>query len=666
MRPGRVSLLALAILVAVATLVWSAAASAEEVYEQGGAGQPFTFSTTSPPGGVQVTGGADQSLSLARVALADFDASAPVWVGFTPDPRMAVPLKPADAVDGVAGHVLVTDRTNEFIAELDGRGAAVWRCKDGVDGAVLKRPFSAVPVTWKGRRCVLVAQRAEFPRVIMIDKESRQVVWQYGTGEPWRPDGPADQLHDPFTATWVGQSQTVLIADNNDGHRVIEVRASDYRADESAHGFDADSIVWSYGTGVSGDGVNQLMRPRSPQRLPNGDTLIADALAHRVIVVRTSDYDPGKADSGFTQDSIVWEFKSAALLGDPNMATRLADGTTLIADCGDTAPKILWVGLDRKVESLDMSAFDRPASATSSSEPRSALVDPVDGSLVTSDSTYTRVLRIGNHGSATAESPPLDCGKPSMIKRFDRLSWTGWVAPGQSMKMWYSVNGGTWRACTRQKFDFPSGTAGKRISYRVVLTSTDRWTTPVFEGFSLMYDRASRGPTGGGGGGATTEKGANSGADDGVYTYPGLSGTGTTGGGTGAGSSGYGSGAGTSGTGTGGATSGAPASSAGAGLVAPPTSVTGGAAQSVTGVEVQGVEGVSGIPLTAAAGAHVKEEQANDTGHQVTVGVVVVLSLSALAALFIPWPVFAANLREIGGFDHTRPRRLPRFRHLGR
>ena len=119
MRPGRVSLLALAILVAVATLVWSAAASAEEVYDQGGAGQPFTISTTSPPGGVQVTGGADQSLSLARVALADFDASAPVWAGLTPDPRMAVPLKPADRGRGVAGHILVTDRSNKFVAELD-------------------------------------------------------------------------------------------------------------------------------------------------------------------------------------------------------------------------------------------------------------------------------------------------------------------------------------------------------------------------------------------------------------------------------------------------------------------------------------------------------------------------------------------------------------------
>ena len=250
------------------------------------------------------------------------------------------------------------------------------------------------------------------------------------------------------------------------------------------------------------------MHPRSPQRLADGNTLIADALAHRVIVVRTSDYDPGKADNGFTQASIVWEFRSAACWRIPNMATRLADGTTLIADCGDVAPKILWVAPNGSVTAtLDMRAFEPPPS-DDDSEPRSALVDPVDGSLVTSDSTYTRVLRIGNHGSAIVESPPLDCGKPSMIKRFDRLSWTGWVAPGQSIEMWYRVNEGKrGAACTRQKFDFPSGSAGKRISYRVVLTSTDRWTTPVFDGFSLMYDRATLGPTGGGGGGAKTDEG---------------------------------------------------------------------------------------------------------------------------------------------------------------
>ena len=488
MRPRRLSSVAIAILVAAASLVWIAAASAEEVYKQGDPGLPFTIGSIAPSGGVQVTGGADQSLSLARVALATFDAGAPVWAGLTPDPRMAVPLKPADAVGGASGHILVADRNNKFVAELDRSGAPVWLYRDGVDGASLPRPFSATPMTYEGRQCVLIADRWLY-RVFAVEKETGAVVWQYGTtGE--RGLG-VDQLEDPFTAVWVpadlahdaAGSSTVLIADNNDGNRVLEVRVDDYQADEPGHGFTASSVVWQYGTGgISGDGVDQLMHPRSPQRLVDGNTLIADALAHRVVVVKTTDYDPGKADNGFTQASIVWEYRDAELLEDPNMATRLADGVTLIADCGDRSPKVLWVGLDGTVkDSLDMRTFEPPPSGADS-EPRSALIDPVDGSLVTSDSTYTRVLRVGNRGSAVVESPPLDCGRPSMIKRFDRLSWSGWVAPGQSVAMWYRIDGRVWRKCTKQKFDFPSGSAGKRISYRVALTSADRWTTPVFDG----------------------------------------------------------------------------------------------------------------------------------------------------------------------------------------
>jgi hypothetical protein len=85
----------------------------------------------------------------------------------------------------------------------------------------------------------------------------------------------------------------------------------------------------------------------------------------------------------------------------------------------------------------------------------------------------------------------------------------------------------------------------------------------------------------------------------------------------------------------------------------------------VTGLEVQGVEGVSGIPLTAAAGAHVGEEQPGGEDHAVSLGAVLILSVGAVAGLFLPWPFFAAQLREIGGFDHTRPRRVPRHRPLG-
>ncbi len=77
------------------------------------------------------------------------------------------------------------------------------------------------------------------------------------------------------------------------------------------------------------------------------------------------------------------------------------------------------------------------------------------------------------------------------------------------------------------------------------------------------------------------------------------------------------------------------------------------------------MEGVSGIPLKAAEGAHV--ESAGDDGRPpLSTGAVILLSLGTLVGLLLPWPVFAAHLRELSGFDHVRPRRLPPFRPLGK
>ncbi len=90
-------------------------------------------------------------------------------------------------------------------------------------------------------------------------------------------------MADPFCATQIepgdGQEDgNVLIADSNDNHRVIEVRADDYDPSAADMGYDASSIVWQYGvTGQAGSAPGYLYQARSPQRLENGDTLITDA-----------------------------------------------------------------------------------------------------------------------------------------------------------------------------------------------------------------------------------------------------------------------------------------------------------------------------------------------------------------------------------------------------
>ncbi|PKN06010.1 MAG: hypothetical protein CVU72_06670, partial [Deltaproteobacteria bacterium HGW-Deltaproteobacteria-7] len=120
---------------------------------------------------------------------------------------------------------------------------------------------------------------------------------------------------------------------------------------------------------------------------------------------------------------------------------------------------------------------------------------------------------------------------------------------------------------------------------------------------------------------------------------------------------------GAAGAGTGAGTTGSTAY--GAGLVAPPVPVARGEEEPVTGLAVEGMEGVSGIPLKAAGGAHVESGE-DDARAPVSVGGVILLSLGTLAALLLPWPVFAAHLRELSGFDHVRPRPSPPSRPLGR
>jgi hypothetical protein len=89
-----------------------------------------------------------------------------------------------------------------------------------------------------------------------------------------------------------------------------------------------------------------------------------------------------------------------------------------------------------------------------------------------------------------------------------------------------------------------------------------------------------------------------------------------------------------------------------------------GSAQAVQGYEVQGEEGVSGVPLRAEEGAQVAEPER--PGPPVPVLALIGAGLVVAAAFFIPWPFVAAHMRRITGFDHTRPARFLPFRPLGK
>jgi hypothetical protein len=675
------ALVTLAMLSAGVGVSPAGAATGYPPWEEGFTDHPFSLLQPVPPG-VAVLGTADQRLELAHVTLARLGPTAAMWAdypsGERPDPRMAYPLE--------NGHVLVSGGKDvPYVKEVDAAGNVVWEYRNGPDG-LLRKPFSAEPATFRGRPCVLISDRIACRVFAVSWDNAKEVVWQYGTTDG--PGAGVNQLADPFCATQIpateGQtSGNVLIADSNDNHRVVEIRADDYLPAASDLGYSAASVVWQYGvTGQSGSTPGYLNQARSPQRLANGDTLITDAVGKRIIEVRSSDYDPARPDNGYTAASIVWSYVDGVEgeLRDPNTARAVESGslagTIVFTDCDGASQRVRIVDKTTKaiVDTFDLSAYDRPAYAgpTDAASPRDARV-AADGSLWIADAAFGQILRLGNGGSGTVTSASLSCGKPGLLKAFVRMKIEAPAqASGTSFEVWYSVDGGDGFQRARisrdgRNVNFPAGTTGRRFAYRMVLTSTDRWATPVFEGMAIHFSKATIGGGGGGGGGDGPGGSGNSG-QSGSYTYPSTAqgGTGTSGTGTGSGTYGSGTGSGSAGTGTGASsTAGSGGSSAVANSVEIPVESTGsGTLENVQGYQVQGEEGVSGVPLRAVEGAQAAEPER--PGPAVPMLALVAAGLLVAAAFFIPWPFVAAHLRSLTGFDHTRPARSLPFRPLGK
>ncbi len=134
-----------------------------------------------------------------------------------------------------------------------------------------------------------------------------------------------------------------------------------------------------------------------------------------------------------------------------------------------------------------------------------------------------------------------------------------------------------------------------------------------------------------------TAGGAGNSGESGTYTYPATAqgGTGTSGTGTGSGSYGTGSGSGSSGAGAGGSGAGAGTTTTTAGAVDVPVQSSGsGSAVPVEGYQVQGEEGVSGVPLRAVAGPQAPEPER--PGPPVPVLALVAAGLVVAAAFFGP------------------------------
>ena len=204
-----------------------------------------------------------------------------------------------------SGNTLIADYNNHHVIEVNSSGATVWQYGTGTPGSgtnQLNFPTDAERLSGGN---TLIADRSN-NRVIEVDND-KTIVWEM-TG-----------LNHPFDADRLDNGNTLITDYRN--HRVIEVDLS-------------GAIVWQYGTGIPdeyGSGVNELYHPIDAERLPNGNTMIADYLNDRVIDVRTSDYDPAKANNGFTVCSILWSYES----NHPTDAECISDGNTLICEAGN-------------------------------------------------------------------------------------------------------------------------------------------------------------------------------------------------------------------------------------------------------------------------------------------------------------------------------------------
>jgi hypothetical protein len=160
---------------------------------------------------------------------------------------------PNDAELLDSGHLLITDRNNDRVIEVDDAGQVVWSYGE------LTRPHNGDRLA-DGNTLIANSEKNQVIEVSPVG----EIMWSYGEGDALNWPRDVDRLANGNT----------LIADSRHG-RIIEVDPS-------------GNVVWM---------VEGLALPYEADRLPGGETLIADNSHRRVIKV--------------TQEGeIAWEFSN--------------------------------------------------------------------------------------------------------------------------------------------------------------------------------------------------------------------------------------------------------------------------------------------------------------------------------------------------------------------
>lgn len=435
------------------------------------------------------------------------------------------------------GNTLVTSRDTRGVYEVTTDGTIAWSYTSDDDPDLW--PFHA---TRLANGNTLVVDR--WQETVLEVTPLGDMVWRYGV--PDKPMDPSDpgyqrnddleqpdpgELIDPFTAFRLPNGNT-LIAENQ-ACRVIEVRSSDYDPDAPDDGYTDSSIVWQCGV---------THEPASEHGYADG-YLDWPKWAVRLDNGNTliADDTGQRVIEVSPAGSVVWQYgrsgvpgSGPGLLNEPVAAERLDDGSTLITDSKNN--RILRVDVNGTILWEIGEPYQYGLDADGLAEPRRATITD-EGTLLVADSSHHRVVELGYADSGLVTSGRIDCGLPGVRKAFSSLAAVVETPEGTGYELSYSLDGGPWRSFTGT--DLPDGTCGTFLQYRVRLSTGRHDASPRLMGVSLSYEPAPEDQDAGGGGDSGTASGSGSSS-----SAAGTSGRGdsaTTGGGDSGVGGGYGS-----------------------------------------------------------------------------------------------------------------------------
>ncbi len=478
-------------------------ALAQRVWVEGPATRPFSISSAAHVRAGTLNGA--PAVLLERLLL---------WQYSRPDVTL---FDPFSAEPLANGDVLIADRSNVAVIEVNRRGKIVWSYTKADDPRLIN-PYSAKRLP--NGNTLISDRRADFVIEVTPDK---RLVWQYGAEQDNMAPG---SIMDPYSATRLANGNT-LICDNRFGTRVIEVRSSDYDPTKPTLGYTAGSIVWRYGRDNDpGTGPGQLASPRKASRLTNGNTLIVDSEDNEASGDRVIEVSPA--------GRIVWQCGNGSLiqLSKPSAAERLANGNTLISE--EESGRVLEItasgAIANAYENNDFLPKNGELSKVRDAS-RSA-----GGTTIIADQADERVIEFGYSASGTFTSSALSLGLPGVKKSIASISLVAEKPSGTSASVAYSLDGHSW-VKGGASINLPAGSTATQLRYRVELKGSAA-ATPVLRQVKIVYDVATNGDGGG------TPPPSNNTTSTGTH--------GTTGTGNGRGTSGTGTGSGVGlGTGSG-------------------------------------------------------------------------------------------------------------------